>query len=118
MYSWLRRALVFDSMAGRPQIIMDKYPNTVPSNLERNDIADIPPEFLLSTYSYDLPPELIAHSPAEHRDQSKLLLIDRNTGELQHRLFFELPSLLTDGDVVVINETQVITASLKGKKTT
>ena len=118
MYSWLRRALVFDSMSGRPQIIMNKYLNTVPSHLENNEITDIPPEFLLSTYSYDLPPELIAHSPAEHRDQSKLLLIDRNTGELDHRLFFELPSLLADGDVLVINETQVIPASLKGKKTT
>lgn len=92
--------------------------NTWPLDPENNEITDIPPEFLLSTYSYDLPPELIAHSPVEQRDQSKLMRIDRNTGELEHRRFFELPQLLTDGDVLVINETQVPPASLTGKKTT
>ena len=65
--------------------------NTWPLDPENNEITDIPPEFLLSTYSYDLPPELIAHSPVEQRDQSKLMRIDRNTGELEHRRFFELP---------------------------
>ncbi|MCL5125454.1 MAG: tRNA preQ1(34) S-adenosylmethionine ribosyltransferase-isomerase QueA [Deltaproteobacteria bacterium] len=80
--------------------------------------TEIPLEFLLSTYSYHLPPELIAHTPVENRDQSKLLRIDRNSGELNHFRFFQLPELLSEGDVLVINETKVMPASLKGRKLT
>jgi len=79
---------------------------------------NVPPEFLLSTYSYDLPPQLIAHAPVERRDHSKLLLINRVNGGLKHHNFFELPDLLTEKDVLVINETQVIPAALKGTKVT
>ncbi len=77
---------------------------------------EIPDKFRLSTYSYYLPPELIAHQPVDCRDHSRLLVIDRTTGKLRHNRFFELPSFLDESDVVVINDTQVIPAALNGKK--
>jgi len=79
---------------------------------------EIPEEFRLSTYSYSLPPELIAHQPVSCRDHSRLLIIDRNTGKLRHDNFFELPNILHESDVLVINDTQVIPAALHGKKPT
>ncbi|MGC8657717.1 MAG: tRNA preQ1(34) S-adenosylmethionine ribosyltransferase-isomerase QueA [Desulfomonilaceae bacterium] len=94
-------------------------------NLEYNtrdqktdEANEIPVEFLLSTYSYHLPPELIANTPEQNRDQSKLLRIDRNSGALNHYKFFQIPDLLSEGDVLVINETKVMPAALKGKKLT
>ncbi|MCX5872835.1 MAG: tRNA preQ1(34) S-adenosylmethionine ribosyltransferase-isomerase QueA [Deltaproteobacteria bacterium] len=85
---------------------------------QNNDVLDIPREFRLSTYSYDLPSELVANAPAPHRDHSRLLIIDRNRKKLEHHIFFELPDFLDGSDVLVINETQVIPAALKGHKVT
>ncbi len=118
MYFLPGRTRVFDSKSSRSEITMNKYINIEPHDYASSEFIDIPREFLLSTYSYNLAPELIAHSPVARRDQSKLLFIDRNTGELDHRSFFELPHLLKDGDVLVINETQVIPAALRGRKAT
>jgi S-adenosylmethionine:tRNA ribosyltransferase-isomerase len=61
---------------------------------------------------YQLPPELIAQRPAERRDESRLLVFDRATGDVRHRRFSELTEEL-DGELVVINDTRVIPARLR-----
>jgi S-adenosylmethionine:tRNA ribosyltransferase-isomerase len=61
---------------------------------------------------YELPPELIAQHPAERRDESRLLVFDRASGEVRHRRFAELPQELR-GELVVVNETRVIPARLR-----
>ncbi|AFM26325.1 tRNA preQ1(34) S-adenosylmethionine ribosyltransferase-isomerase QueA [Desulfomonile tiedjei] len=79
---------------------------------------DIPESFRLATYSYELPPDLIAQKPSPERDRSRLLHLNRRTGAVAHHLFAELPGLLRPSDVLVLNETKVIPAFLQGKKTT
>ncbi|HEU4943238.1 MAG TPA: tRNA preQ1(34) S-adenosylmethionine ribosyltransferase-isomerase QueA [Gaiellaceae bacterium] len=66
-----------------------------------------------SALEYELPRELIAQRPAERRDESRLLVYDRQTGEVRHRRFSELPAELVPGEVVVVNETRVIPARLR-----
>jgi S-adenosylmethionine:tRNA ribosyltransferase-isomerase len=61
---------------------------------------------------YELPPELIAQHPAARRDQSRLLVYDRRTGDVRHRQFFELPDEL-GGELVVVNDTRVVPARLR-----
>lgn len=70
----------------------------------------------LNLYDYELPPELIAAEPLARRDQSRLLVIDRRTGELDHRRTRDLPALLRPGDCLVLNDTQVIPARLLGRR--
>lgn len=70
----------------------------------------------LSEFAYDLPPESIAQSPLEKRDHSRMLVMDRETGETSHHHFYELPLHLRAGDVIVINDSQVIPARLTGMK--
>jgi S-adenosylmethionine:tRNA ribosyltransferase-isomerase len=65
-----------------------------------------------SELDYELPPELIAQHPAERRDESRLLVYDRATGDVRHRRFFELPEELR-GELVVVNDTRVVPARLK-----
>lgn len=67
-------------------------------------------------FDYHLPPELIAQRPVEPRDASRLLVLHRNSGRLEHRRFYELPLYLKLGDVLVLNDTRVIPARLLGKK--
>ncbi len=74
--------------------------------------------FLLTDYKYDLPEELIAQKPAPRRDRSRLLCLNRNTGELSHHRFCDLCDLLSPSDVLVINNTEVIPGRLIGKKDT
>lgn len=65
---------------------------------------------------YELPPELIAQEPAERRDAARLMVIDRRSGERSHRRFADLPSLLSPGDLLVLNDTAVFPARLRGKR--
>jgi S-adenosylmethionine:tRNA ribosyltransferase-isomerase len=67
---------------------------------------------LVSDYEYDLPPELIASRPAERRDASRMLVLHRSTGAIEHRRFTDFPSYLRDGDLVVLNNSRVIKARL------
>ncbi|HEX6923892.1 MAG TPA: tRNA preQ1(34) S-adenosylmethionine ribosyltransferase-isomerase QueA [Longimicrobiaceae bacterium] len=67
-------------------------------------------------FDYELPEELIAQSPAERRDQSRLLVVDRKSGTFQHRVFADLVDLIAPGDVLVLNETRVFPARLKGRR--
>ena len=62
---------------------------------------------------YELPPELIAQQPAERRDESRLLVYERSTGEVRHRRFSDLPEEVADGELVVVNESRVIPARLR-----
>ena len=67
-------------------------------------------------FDFQLPPELIAQAPLASRDASRLLHVRRPSGQVQHRLFRELPSLLRAGDLLVFNDSRVIPARLIGKK--
>ena len=68
----------------------------------------------VSLFDYDLPPQRIAQEPAEPRDASKLLVLDRTRGTLEDAHFFDLPCWLEAGDCVVVNESRVIPARLLG----
>jgi S-adenosylmethionine:tRNA ribosyltransferase-isomerase len=67
-------------------------------------------------FDYDLPEELIAQYPARERDASRLLVVDRASGETAHRHFFDLPEYLRAGDLLVFNDSRVIRARLIGRK--
>ena len=69
-----------------------------------------------SDFYFDLPPELIAQTPLERRDGSRLLALDRTTGETRHMHFYDLPSLLRPGDCLVLNDSRVLPARLIGKR--
>ncbi|MBI5386074.1 MAG: tRNA preQ1(34) S-adenosylmethionine ribosyltransferase-isomerase QueA [Verrucomicrobia bacterium] len=66
-------------------------------------------------FDYPLPPELIAQEPAPQRDQSRLLVLHRSDGRMEHRHFTDLPGHLRAGDVLVLNDSRVIPARLRGK---
>ena len=69
-----------------------------------------------SDFYFDLPEELIAQTPLEKRDASRLLCLDKVTGEIQHRVFSELPELLREGDCLVMNDSRVLPARLLGAR--
>ena len=73
-----------------------------------------PTELLTSDFYYDLPPERIAQHPAEQRDHSRLMVLDREKGTLEHRVFYEILDYLREGDVLVVNDSKVIPARLYG----
>lgn len=70
----------------------------------------------LSDFYYDLPQELIAQDPLKNRSESRLMVLDRKTGELKHKHFYEIIDYLNPGDCLVINDTKVIPARLMGVK--
>lgn len=70
----------------------------------------------LSNFNFDLPKELLAEYPAENRDESRLMVIHRKTGEIEHRLFKDLIEYFNEGDVFVLNNTKVFPARLFGHK--
>lgn len=72
----------------------------------------------LDLFDYHLPPELIAHTPLPKRDESRLIVVERETGKLTHRHFYDLPELLTAIDVLIRNNTKVLPVRLFGKKST
>ena len=69
-----------------------------------------------SDFDYTLPPELIAQTPIEPRDGSRLMVLNRQEGTIEHRHFFEITEYLSEGDVMVFNDSRVIPARLKGKR--
>jgi len=72
----------------------------------------------LQEFDYDLPEELIAQEPLPERDQSRLLVLNRETGEVRHRRFPDIVEYLRPGDVMVLNDTRVVATRLRGRKTT
>lgn len=71
-----------------------------------------------SDFYFDLPEELIAQTPLERRDSSRLLCLDRWSGAREHRIFSELPELLHPGDCLVMNDSRVLPARLMGMRET
>ena len=69
-----------------------------------------------SDFYYDLPPELIAQTPLEKRDESRLLCLDKATGEWSHHHFYELPDFLRPGDCLILNNSRVLSARLLGRR--
>ncbi len=74
--------------------------------------------YSLSDYDYTLPAELIAQAPSDRRDRSRLLRLERRTGAVSHHRFDRLARWLSPGDVLVVNDTEVIPARLVGRKAT
>lgn len=71
-----------------------------------------------SDFYYDLPEELIAQTPLQRRDASRLLELDRSTGAISHKHFYDLPDALRAGDCLVLNDSRVLPARLLGKRST
>lgn len=86
-------------MSNKDNIIVNTKPDT---------------DLMTSDFYYDLPEELIAQHPAEKRDNSRLLVIDRKSGELSHRHFYNIIDYINPGDVLVVNDSKVIPARLYG----
>lgn len=69
-----------------------------------------------SDFYYDLPQELIAQTPIEPRDESRLMVVDKNTGEVTHKIFKDLIDYLNPNDCLILNDTRVIPARIYGVK--
>lgn len=69
-----------------------------------------------SDFSFELPKELIAQTPAERRDSSRLMRLERRSGAVSHAFFYELPSFLQKGDCLVLNDSRVLPARLFGRR--
>ena len=67
-------------------------------------------------FNYNLPEELIAQTPLEKRDSSRLLVLDKKTGEIEHKHFTDIINYLNEGDTLVLNDTKVLPARLIGVK--
>ncbi len=70
----------------------------------------------LSQFKFKLPEELIAQHPAEQRDESRMMVLNRATGEIEHRVFKDIINYFVDGDIFVFNDTKVFPARLFGNK--
>lgn len=67
-----------------------------------------------SDFNFELPEELIAQTPLERRDSSRLLTLNKNTGAVGHHHFYDLPDFLRPGDCLVLNDSRVLPARLIG----
>lgn len=72
----------------------------------------------ISRFDYELPPELIAQTPVEPRDASRLLVVDRRNSSIEDRQFRDLPEILEPGDLLVMNDTRVLPARLFARRST
>ncbi len=70
----------------------------------------------ISDFDYHLPPELIAQTPIEPRDASRLLVVHRNTQAIEHSHFYDIGSYLRPGDLLIANQSRVIPARLLGRR--
>ena len=70
----------------------------------------------LSEFKFDLPPGLLAHYPTENRDESRLMVIHKDTGEIEHKVFKDVIDYFDDGDAMIVNDTKVFPARLYGNK--
>ena len=67
-------------------------------------------------FDYYLPEELIAQTPLEKRDESRLMCLDKETGAISHQHFYELPEFLKPGDCLILNNSRVLPARLLGRR--
>ena len=72
----------------------------------------------VSDFKYELPEELIAQTPIEKRDESRLMILDREEKKIEHKIFKDIINYLKPGDVLVRNNTKVLPARIYGKKET
>ncbi len=86
---------------------MELFDKDAKQEIEKMNVTD---------FNFELPPELIAQDPLEDRSASRLLVLDKNTGEMEHRHFRDILQYLKKGDCLVINDTKVIPARLMGHK--
>ncbi|MEN9336156.1 MAG: S-adenosylmethionine:tRNA ribosyltransferase-isomerase [Bacteroidota bacterium] len=70
----------------------------------------------LSHFNFNLPQELLAEFPAENRDESRLMVVHRSTGQIEHKLFKDIINYFDDGDVMILNNTKVFPARMYGNK--
>ncbi|MCL4856347.1 MAG: S-adenosylmethionine:tRNA ribosyltransferase-isomerase, partial [Flavobacteriales bacterium] len=70
----------------------------------------------LSKFKFDLPAELLAEHPTPERDESRLMVVHRSTGEIEHKLFKDLINYFDDGDLMIMNDTKVFPARMYGNK--
>ncbi len=82
------------------------------------NLSRAPPMTRVALFDYDLPEDLIAAVPAARRDESRLMVLDRQGGAMAHRRFFELPDLLRAGDLLVMNDARVLPARLSARRAT
>ena len=73
-------------------------------------------ELKISDFDYNLPESLIAQHPTEKRDEARLMVLDKKTGAIDHRIFRDIKEFLHPGDVLVVNDSKVIPARIYGKK--
>ena len=71
---------------------------------------------LTSDFDYELPEKLIAQTPAEVRDECRMLVLHKDSGEIEHKIFKDIVDYVNPGDLLIANETRVIPARLIGKK--
>ncbi len=69
-----------------------------------------------SDFYYDLPGELIAQTPLKDRSSSRLMVVDKNTGDIEHKHFYDIVDYLNEGDTLILNDTKVLPARLYGEK--
>jgi len=79
-------------------------------------MPDHPPGTRTADYDFHLPPELVAQRPAERRDESRLMVVHRDTGAIEHRTFADLAALIPPGDALALNTTRVFRARLLGTR--
>lgn len=84
--------------------------------MESNNITNSTVGLSTSDYFFDLPEELIAQDPMAKRDECRLLILDKETGKVEHHIFSEIINYLNPGDCLVLNNTKVIPARLLGEK--
>ncbi|MBY0404327.1 MAG: tRNA preQ1(34) S-adenosylmethionine ribosyltransferase-isomerase QueA, partial [Cyanobacteria bacterium] len=77
---------------------------------------ELSPDCRLSNYDYQLPEELIAKFPLAQRDASRMMVLDRKNQTLNHHHFYDLPSFLSSGDLIIVNNTKVLPARLRGNR--
>jgi S-adenosylmethionine:tRNA ribosyltransferase-isomerase len=70
----------------------------------------------LSKFKFELPQELLAERPAPEREESRLMVLHRDTGEIEHRKFKDVLEYFDDGDLMVMNDTKVFPARMYGNK--
>lgn len=70
----------------------------------------------LSAFKFNLPKELLAEYPSKNRDESRLMIVDRKTGKIQHKVFKDIINYFDDGDVMLFNDTKVFPARMYGNK--
>src|SRR6266849_9146915 len=86
------------------------------ANMEEQTKRSEIPHIRISDFDYSLPPELIAQTPIEPRDASRLLVVHRTTGTFEHRHFRDIGAYLRPGDLLIANQSRVLPARLLGHR--